>query len=108
VLGPMKHSGLGSASGSFPMFLYFVGVICAEIIASCSFVLICTNATVELEEFGTSIPNPPTKEVHDNGTLVLVLFVVWTSCCFLGIHSYWVIFKYILQFLSQIDVIIHP
>jgi len=47
------------------MFLYFVGVICAEIIASCSFVLICTNATVELEELGTSIPNPPTKEVHD-------------------------------------------
>ena len=92
----MKHSGLGSASGSFPMFLYFVGVICAEIIASCSFVLICTNATVELEELGTSIPNPPTKEVHDllqkkkevhdNGTLVLVLFVIWTSCCF-GIHS---------------------
>jgi hypothetical protein len=48
--------------------------------------LICIDAAVELEELGTSIPNPPTKEVDDNGTLFLVLFVAWTSCCFHGIR----------------------
>jgi hypothetical protein len=54
--------------------------------------MIWTNAAVELEELGTSIPNPPTKEVDDNGTLVLVLLWSGQAVAFLEIHSYWAIF----------------